>query len=54
MLWLADEDLSPLLLLEAVLQTEINPLPVNPSRASIDLEKIGRRNLWSGALPKSF
>ena len=54
MLGLVEEDLTPLLLLEAVLQAKLSLLPGVPSHVNAGLEKIVRRSLWHVELPKSF
>ena len=54
MLEFIEEYLIPLLLLEAVFQTECVPLPGDPLHVSTDLERSGRRHLWHGVFVLRF
>ena len=53
-LLLTEADLTPLLLLESMLQKEFSPIPNLPPQVNSDLQRFGKRNMWHGFFPKSL
>ena len=51
---LTDNDLTPLLLLDSMLNTEFCPIPTLPDHINSDLQHFGRRNMWHGIFPVSL
>ena len=51
---LTEEDLTPLLLLESMLQSVFLPLTDISHHNNEDLRQVGRRHSWHGFFPKSF
>lgn len=48
------DDLTPLLLLESMLNKEFVPIQLLPHHINCDIQCFGRRNLWHGIFPASL
>ena len=54
MLRLTEENVTPLILLKTMFQTECAPLQGVPTHINNSLGRFCRRNIWHGVTPNSF
>ena len=47
-------DITPILLLESIPQSESSLVPDIPANMNLDMQRFDRRNFWHGIFPKSL